>query len=152
MVFPWLGYFSHFSDRTKGGAVMSYSQATVHTAKLDEYVLKVHGQGMHDMYIQLPDLNALKTWEHCFNQRRSKHGPNNNNNNDEDDDSTTPSFLNLGEPDEHQQQPPPQQQTNHNNLLGSSCNNIMMESTRQLLPSRRPSHASSYTVTDKQAL
>ena len=67
MVFPCLGYFSFFSDRTKEGAVMSYREATIHYAQLEEYVLKIHGQGMHDMYIQLPDLDVLKTWQSAFN-------------------------------------------------------------------------------------
>lgn len=67
MVFPCLGYFSFFSEKTKEGAVMSYRDVSVHSAQLDEYVLKIHGQGLYDLYIQLPDLNALTTWESVFN-------------------------------------------------------------------------------------
>ncbi|GAA5809575.1 hypothetical protein MFLAVUS_002986 [Mucor flavus] len=70
MVFPWLGYFSHFSKCAKKGTVMSYHHASVYSAKLEDYVLKVHGQGWCDMYIQLPNLNALNTWEQCFNQKK----------------------------------------------------------------------------------
>ncbi|KAL7319878.1 hypothetical protein PS15m_002964 [Mucor circinelloides] len=70
MVFPWLGYFSHFSKYAKKGTVMSYHQASVYSAKLEDYVLKIHGQGWSDMYIQLPNLNALNTWEQCFNQKK----------------------------------------------------------------------------------
>ncbi|KAI8376578.1 uncharacterized protein BYT42DRAFT_605670 [Radiomyces spectabilis] len=69
MVFPWLGYFSHFSERAKTGTVMSYSQATVHSAQLEDYVLKVHGQGLYDMYIQVSSLAAMETWQRCFNRR-----------------------------------------------------------------------------------
>lgn len=49
---------------------MSYHQASVYSAKLEDYVLKIHGQGWSDMYIQLPNLNALNTWEQCFNQKK----------------------------------------------------------------------------------
>ncbi|KAI8644802.1 hypothetical protein BD408DRAFT_430233, partial [Parasitella parasitica] len=71
MVFPWLGYFSHFSKHAKKGTVMSYQQASIFSAKLEDYVLKIHGQGWHDMYIQLPNVNALNTWEQCFNQKKA---------------------------------------------------------------------------------
>ncbi|CAO3619185.1 unnamed protein product [Mucor hiemalis] len=70
MVFPWLGYFSHFSKFAKKGTVMSYRHASVYSATLEDYVLKIHGQGWCDMYIQLPNLNALHTWEQCFNQKK----------------------------------------------------------------------------------
>lgn len=49
---------------------MSYHHASVYSAKLEDYVLKVHGQGWCDMYIQLPNLNAMNTWEQCFNQKK----------------------------------------------------------------------------------
>lgn len=49
---------------------MPYHQASVYSAKLEDYVLKIHGQGWSDMYIQLPNLNALNTWEQCFNQKK----------------------------------------------------------------------------------
>ena len=49
---------------------MSYHQASIYSAKLEDYVLKIHGQGWSDMYIQLPNLNALNTWEQCFNQKK----------------------------------------------------------------------------------
>lgn len=49
---------------------MSYNQASVYSAQLEDYVLKVHGQGWYDMYIQLPNLNSLNTWEECFNQKK----------------------------------------------------------------------------------
>jgi hypothetical protein len=49
---------------------MSYHQASIYSAKLEDYVLKIHGQGWHDMYIQLPNLNALNTWEQCFSQKK----------------------------------------------------------------------------------
>ncbi|KAG1047499.1 hypothetical protein G6F43_010054 [Rhizopus delemar] len=70
MVFPWLGYFSHFSKDAKKGTVVSYYQVTVYSAKLEDYVLKIHGQGWYDIYIQLPTLNSLNTWQQCFNQRK----------------------------------------------------------------------------------
>lgn len=49
---------------------MSYHQVTVYSSKLEDYVLKVHGQGWYDMYIQLPNLNALQLWENCLNQKK----------------------------------------------------------------------------------
>lgn len=49
---------------------MSYRHSSVYSAKLEDYVLKIHGQGWCDMYIQLPNLNALNTWEQCFNQKK----------------------------------------------------------------------------------
>lgn len=49
---------------------MSYHQVTVYSSKLEDYVLKVHGQGWYDMYIQLPNLNALQMWEKCLNQKK----------------------------------------------------------------------------------
>lgn len=49
---------------------MPYHHASVYSAKLEDYVLKVHGQGWCDMYIQLPNLNAVNTWENCFNQKK----------------------------------------------------------------------------------
>jgi hypothetical protein len=49
---------------------MSYHHASVYSAKLEDYVLKIHGQGWCDMYIQLPNLNAMNTWEQCFNQKK----------------------------------------------------------------------------------
>ncbi|KAI8098409.1 7 transmembrane sweet-taste receptor of 3 GCPR-domain-containing protein [Gilbertella persicaria] len=70
MVFPWLGYFSHFSKHAKKGTVMSYSHVSVYSTKLEDYVLKIHGQGWSDMYIQLPSLNSLQMWEQCFSQKK----------------------------------------------------------------------------------
>ncbi|CAO3660737.1 hypothetical protein G6F70_007165 [Rhizopus microsporus] len=70
MVFPWLGYFSHYSKDAKKGMVMSYTEATVYSARLEDYVLKIHGQGLYDMHIQLPTLTSLHTWHQCFNQRK----------------------------------------------------------------------------------
>lgn len=49
---------------------MSYYQASIYSSKPEDYVLRIHGQGWHDMYIQLPNLNALHTWEQCFNQKK----------------------------------------------------------------------------------
>ncbi|CDS09047.1 hypothetical protein LRAMOSA10407 [Lichtheimia ramosa] len=90
MVFPCLGYFSFFSEKTKEGAVMSYRDVSVHSAQLDEYVLKIHGQGLYDLYIQLPDLNALTTWESVFNGEFHK---------DRQQPSSS-SFLDLGKEDQ----------------------------------------------------
>ncbi|KAI8985941.1 hypothetical protein BDB01DRAFT_786934 [Pilobolus umbonatus] len=70
MVFPWLGYFSHFSKYAKKGTVMSYHQATIYSAELEDYVLLIHGQGWYDMYIQLPSLDIMNTWLQCFNQKK----------------------------------------------------------------------------------
>ncbi|OAD71510.1 hypothetical protein PHYBLDRAFT_187578 [Phycomyces blakesleeanus NRRL 1555(-)] len=69
MVFPWLGYFSYFSQETRKGTVLAYAQAAIHSAQLNDYVIKVKGQGLYDMYIQVPDLKAVETWQRCFNQK-----------------------------------------------------------------------------------
>jgi hypothetical protein len=50
--------------------VISYSQASIYSAKLEDYVLKIHGQGWYDLYIQVPNLSAMNTWQSCFNQSR----------------------------------------------------------------------------------
>ncbi|KAI8083134.1 7 transmembrane sweet-taste receptor of 3 GCPR-domain-containing protein [Halteromyces radiatus] len=72
MVFPWLGYFSYISKNAKQGRVMTYHHASVYTAELENYVLKIHGQGMYDMYIQVPDLKTLELWEKRLNQRHQE--------------------------------------------------------------------------------
>ncbi|KAI9300678.1 hypothetical protein BJ944DRAFT_20315 [Cunninghamella echinulata] len=51
---------------------MTYNHATIYTAELDNYVLKIHGQGAHDMYIQVPTLKELELWNKRFNQRQNK--------------------------------------------------------------------------------
>jgi hypothetical protein len=66
---------------------MSYHQASIYSAKLEDYVLKVHGQGWYDMYIQLPNLNALNTWEQCFNQKKPDYLDFRRKPTDDDDDS-----------------------------------------------------------------
>lgn len=35
--------------------MISYSYASVYSAKPEEYVLKIHGQDVHDVFIQLGD-------------------------------------------------------------------------------------------------
>lgn len=50
--------------------MVPYHHVTVYSAKLEAYVLKIHGQGWYDMYIQLPTLTSLNTWQQCFNQKR----------------------------------------------------------------------------------
>lgn len=49
---------------------MSYHQASVYSSDMEDYVLKINGQGWYDTYIQLPNPSALHTWEQCFNQRK----------------------------------------------------------------------------------
>lgn len=122
MVFPCMGYFSFFSEKTKEGAVMSYRDVSVHSAQLDEYVLKIHGQGLYDLYIQLPDLNALTTWESVFNGEFHK-------SQQQKQPSSSSSFLNLPKednkvgvlvPTEASSSPPPddnKHQHHHRSLL-----------------------------------
>ncbi|CAO3633113.1 unnamed protein product [Cunninghamella blakesleeana] len=71
MVFPWLGYFSYIPKNAKQGMVMTYTHSTIHTAELDNYVLKIHGQGAHDMYIQVPTLKELELWNKRLNQKHN---------------------------------------------------------------------------------
>ncbi|KAG0166384.1 hypothetical protein DFQ30_007243 [Apophysomyces sp. BC1015] len=55
----------------KKGSVMPYSQATVYSVQLEDYVLKIHGQGWYDAYIQVPDVQAMETWQRYFNGKPS---------------------------------------------------------------------------------
>ncbi|CAO3599299.1 unnamed protein product [Absidia cylindrospora] len=71
MVFPWLGYFTYLSESTKQGRVMAYDHATMETTELENYVLKIQGQGVYDMYIQVPTMEALELWEIRLNKRNS---------------------------------------------------------------------------------
>ncbi|SAM05514.1 hypothetical protein [Absidia glauca] len=78
MVFPWLGYFTYISKCAKQGQVMAYHHATIHTAALENYVLTIHGQGVYDMHIQVPDLKTLELWETRLNQRYQVDEPGSN--------------------------------------------------------------------------
>lgn len=66
MVFPWLGYVSHFSETKSHGSVMNYSHATVEMKEMDSYVLKIHGQDWYDLYIQVANKETLSIWQKCF--------------------------------------------------------------------------------------
>ncbi|CAO3611813.1 unnamed protein product [Cunninghamella echinulata] len=66
MVFPWLGYVSHFSESKNHGTVMNYSHATMEMEEMDSYVLKIHGQGWYDLYIQVANKETMSIWLKCF--------------------------------------------------------------------------------------
>ncbi|KAI9278718.1 hypothetical protein BDA99DRAFT_14361 [Phascolomyces articulosus] len=135
MVFPCLGYFSFFSERTKEGAVMSYREATIYSAQLEEYVLKIHGQGIHDMYIQLPDLDALKIWETAFNNRGKKQLQQHPQQQTKNIDSS--SFLHLDSDDEND----PEDEAKH--VISSSSFLAPPESIHQQNPHHQPQYHSS---------
>lgn len=48
--------------------MLSYSYASVYHSNLGEYVLKVHGQDFHDVFIQLGDFETMDSWQACLNQ------------------------------------------------------------------------------------
>lgn len=48
--------------------MVSYSSASVHSANPEEYVLKLHGQDVHDVFIQLKDFATMESWQACLNQ------------------------------------------------------------------------------------
>lgn len=49
---------------------MAYDHATIETTELENYVLKIQGQYIYDMYIQVPNLETLKLWEKRLNKRQ----------------------------------------------------------------------------------
>lgn len=48
--------------------MISYTHASVFTSEPEEYVLKIHGQDVHDVYIQLGDFLTMESWQACLNQ------------------------------------------------------------------------------------
>ncbi|KAI9264650.1 periplasmic binding protein-like I, partial [Helicostylum pulchrum] len=68
MIFPRLGYISYYSTQSKKGTMISYTHASVYSSKPEEYVLKIHGQDVHDVFIQLGDFVTMESWQACLNQ------------------------------------------------------------------------------------
>jgi hypothetical protein len=54
--------------KSKKGTMISYSHASVYSSKQEEYVLKIHGQNLYDIYIQLGDFITMESWQACLNQ------------------------------------------------------------------------------------
>lgn len=48
--------------------MISYTHASVFSSEPEEYVLKIHGQDVHDVYIQLGDFLTMESWQACLNQ------------------------------------------------------------------------------------
>lgn len=48
--------------------MVSYSYASAYRSNPGEYVLKVHGQDVHDVFIQLGDFETMESWQACLNQ------------------------------------------------------------------------------------
>lgn len=53
---------------SKKGTMISYTHASVYSSKPEEYVLKIHGQDVHDVFIQLGDFITMESWQACLNQ------------------------------------------------------------------------------------
>lgn len=66
MVFPWLGYVSHFTHSASLGTVMAYDRTSIVASDQHSNILKIHGQGWYDLYIQVADSQALEIWQECF--------------------------------------------------------------------------------------
>ncbi|CAO3599540.1 unnamed protein product [Absidia cylindrospora] len=66
MVFPWLGYVSHFTHSTTHGTVMAYSRTSVAVDEGSSHILKIHGHGWHDLYIQVANKETMMIWQDCF--------------------------------------------------------------------------------------
>ncbi|GAA5803137.1 hypothetical protein HPULCUR_008612 [Helicostylum pulchrum] len=54
--------------QSKKGTMISYTHASVYSSKPEEYVLKIHGQDVHDVFIQLGDFVTMESWQACLNQ------------------------------------------------------------------------------------
>ena len=48
--------------------MISYTHASIYSSALEEFVLKIHGQDGHDMFIQLGDFVTMKSWQVSLNQ------------------------------------------------------------------------------------
>ncbi|KAK4518242.1 choline phosphate cytidylyltransferase [Mucor velutinosus] len=70
MIFPRFGYISYYSEKTKKGTMISYTHASVYssTNPEEDFILKIHGQDKHDVYIQLGDFITMESWKACLNQ------------------------------------------------------------------------------------
>ncbi|KAI8089914.1 uncharacterized protein BX664DRAFT_144452 [Halteromyces radiatus] len=65
MVFPWLGYVSHFAHHKSHGTVMGYSRTSLEQDE-GNYILRIHGQGWYDLYIQVANKETMEIWQTCF--------------------------------------------------------------------------------------
>ncbi|KAI9018771.1 hypothetical protein CLU79DRAFT_288624, partial [Phycomyces nitens] len=69
ILFPSHGYFSWISERSNKGRVFSYSHASPASLSPEAFILKVHGDGLCDVLIQVSDKQALEQWCDWFNQK-----------------------------------------------------------------------------------
>ncbi|KAI7872294.1 7 transmembrane sweet-taste receptor of 3 GCPR-domain-containing protein [Spinellus fusiger] len=87
ILFPGHGYFSWISvsclyillffitlihilqERSNKGRVFGYSHASFASLSPEAFVVKVHGLGFYDVYIQVSDQNSLEQWCSWFNQK-----------------------------------------------------------------------------------
>jgi hypothetical protein len=53
--------------------MLSYHHASVHSSKPEGYVLKIHGQGLYDVFLQVADFTVMESWQACINQDIMKH-------------------------------------------------------------------------------
>ncbi|KAI8373243.1 uncharacterized protein BYT42DRAFT_536616 [Radiomyces spectabilis] len=78
ILFPRVGYFSFFSEATNKGKVFSYTHATnVSSSSTEGHVLKVHGTGFYDVYIQLATRDDAECWHTWFNSKDPGFDPEN---------------------------------------------------------------------------
>ncbi|KAI8888725.1 periplasmic binding protein-like I [Backusella circina FSU 941] len=60
-------------EEQKEGTMFSYHHASVHSSQPEGYVLKIHGQGLYDVYLQVADFTIMESWQACINQDIMKH-------------------------------------------------------------------------------
>ncbi|KAI8979829.1 hypothetical protein BDF20DRAFT_871929 [Mycotypha africana] len=85
VLMPTISYFSIYSDKVKKGKVIAYKGATIKSCVPKQYVLKVHGQGMTNILMQVESEKILLCWYDWFNNKHSSqntsiYGLNNTNN------------------------------------------------------------------------
>lgn len=66
-LFPRVGYFSFYSEKSNKGEVLGYYRASVVSSKEDAYIFKVHGRGMYDVLLQVGSQQELEQWCGWFN-------------------------------------------------------------------------------------
>ncbi|KAI9300663.1 hypothetical protein BJ944DRAFT_272660 [Cunninghamella echinulata] len=70
VLLPDASYFSYFSEQSFTGSIFRYSHATIHSSKREAYLLKVHGYGLTDIFIQVKNEQDLQQWYTWFNSKK----------------------------------------------------------------------------------
>ncbi|KAI7850017.1 hypothetical protein BDC45DRAFT_609119 [Circinella umbellata] len=70
-LFPRVGYFSFFSEKSQKGRIFGYNRATIESSKQNTYILRVHGTNVFDVLIQVANLQELESWLGWFNTQKN---------------------------------------------------------------------------------